>query len=61
MKTLQPGIMTLDDLAKWCAMPKGKLQNYIAWCFKWFTDVTNNVDVTDNVDHGQQCSRLNDA
>jgi uncharacterized membrane protein SirB2 len=36
-------------------MPKGELQNHIAWCFKRF------ADFTDNVDHDQYCSRLNDA
>jgi len=29
-------IKTLDDLAEWFAMPKGELQNPIAWCFKRF-------------------------
>jgi hypothetical protein len=45
----------LDYLAEWCAMPKGELQNHIAWCFKRF------ANFTDYVDHDQYCSRLNDA
>ena len=55
MKNPQPEIKTLDDLAEWCAMPKGELQNHIAWCFKRF------ADFTDYVDHDQYFSRLNDA
>jgi len=46
---------TLDDLTKWCAMPKEELQNHIAWCFERF------ADFTDYVDHDQHCSLLNDA
>ena len=30
MKILRPEIKTLDDLAGWCAMPKGELQNHFA-------------------------------
>jgi len=55
MKNPRPEIKTLDDLAEWYAMPKGELQNYIAWCFKrvaYFTDY---------VDHNQYFSRLNKA
>jgi len=55
MKNLQPDIMTLDDLAKWCGMPKGKLQNHIAWCFRKF------ADFTDYVDHDQYFIHLPDA
>ena len=55
MKTVQPEIKTLDDLADCCAMPKGELQNQIAWCFERF------ADFTDCVDHNQYFSRLNDA
>jgi len=55
MKNPQPEIKTLEDLAKWCAMPKGELQNHIAWCFKRFADFTYNVD------HDQHFSRLSDA
>ena len=55
IKNPQPEIMTLDDLAKWCAMSKGELQIHIGWCFKRF------ADITDYVDHNQYFSRLNDA
>jgi len=55
MKNPQPEIKTLDDLAKWCAMPKGELQNHIAWCSKGC------ADFTDYVDHDQYFSRLNHA
>ena len=55
MKNPQPEIKTLDDLAEWCAMPKGELQNHIAWCFKRF------ANFTDYVDHDQQFGHLNDA
>ena len=55
MTNPQPEIRTLDDLAKWCAMPKGELQNHIAWCFKRF------ANFTDYIDHDQYCSRLSDA
>jgi len=30
MKNPRPEIKTLDDLAEWCAMPKGVQQNHIA-------------------------------
>jgi hypothetical protein len=33
MKNPPTEIKCLDDLAEWCAVPKGKLQNHIAWCF----------------------------
>jgi len=55
MEHPQPEIKTLDDLAKWCAMPKGELQNHIAWCFKRF------ANFKDYVDHDQYFSCLNDA
>jgi len=55
MKNPRPEIKTLDDLAEWCAMPKGELQNHIAWYFTRF------ADFTDNVDHNQYFSHLNDA
>jgi len=53
--TPQPDIKTLDDLAKWSAMPKAELLNHIAWCFNRF------VNFTDYVDHDQYFSRLNNA
>jgi hypothetical protein len=43
MKTLQPDIKTLDNLAKWCAKSKGELQKYIAWYFKRFADFTDYI------------------
>jgi len=55
MKNPRPEIKTLYDLAEWCAMPKGELQNHIAWCFKRF------ADFTDYVNHDQYFSCLNDA
>jgi len=55
MKTPRPEIKTLDDFAELCAMPKGEVQNHIAWCFKRF------ADFTDYVNHDQYCSRLNNA
>jgi len=55
MKNLQPEIKTLDALAEWWAMPKGELQNYIAWCFIRF------ANFTDYDDHDQYCSRLQDV
>jgi len=55
MKNLRPDIKTLDDLAEWCAMPKGELQNHITWCFNKF------ADITDYVDHNQYFSCLNDG
>jgi hypothetical protein len=44
MKNPQPDIKTLDDLAEWCAMPKGKLQIHIAWYCKRFADCTGYVN-----------------
>jgi len=41
MSNPQPEIKTVDDSAKWCAMPKGELRNHIAWCFKRFADFTD--------------------
>jgi len=55
MKNPEPEIKTLADLAEWCGMPKGELQNHIAWCFKGI------ADFTDYVDHDQYFSCLNDA
>jgi len=55
MKNPQPEIKTLDDLAEWCAMPTGELQNHIACCFKRF------ADFTDYVDRDRYFCRLNDA
>jgi len=55
MRNLQPEIKTLGDLAGWCAMPKGKLQNHVAWCFKRFANFTNYVDLD------QYVGGLNDA
>jgi len=55
MKNPRPEIKTLDDLATWCAMRKGELQNHLAWCFTRF------ADFTDYVDHDQCLSRLNNA
>ena len=55
MKNPRPEIKTLDDLAEWCAMPKGVQQNHIAWCFKRFSNLT------DYVNHDQYMSRLNDG
>jgi len=55
MKTQRPEIKTVDDLAEWCAMPKGVLQNHIAWCFKRF------AYFTDYIDHDQYFSRLHAA
>jgi len=40
-----PEIETLDDLAEWCAMPKGELPNHIAWCFMRFANVTDYVNL----------------
>jgi len=51
----QPDIMTLDDLAKWCAMPTGELQNHIAWCLKTLDNFT------DYVNHDHYFSHPNDA
>jgi len=55
MQNPQPEIKTVDDLAEWCAMPKGEHQNHIAWCIKRF------ADLTDYVDHDQYFRCLNDA
>jgi len=55
MKNPGPEVKTLDNLAVWCAMPTGELQNQIAWGFKRF------ADFTDYVDHDQYFSRLKDA
>jgi len=52
-KNPPPEINILDALAKWCAMPKGELQNHIAWCFKIF------ADLIDYIDHDQYFSHLN--
>jgi hypothetical protein len=43
-KNPQQEIKTIDDLAKWCAMRKGELQNHIGWCIKRFADFTDHVD-----------------
>jgi len=51
MKNPWPGIKTLEDLAKWCAMRKGGLQNHIAWCFTRFADFTDDVDHDQYVRH----------
>jgi hypothetical protein len=50
-----PEIKTLDDFAKWCAMPEVELQNHITSCFKRF------ADLTDYIDHDQYFGRLNAA
>ena len=55
MEDQRPEIKTLADLAGWCAMPKGELQNHIAWCFKRF------ANFTDYVDHDQYFSSLNNG
>jgi hypothetical protein len=55
MKDPWSEIKTLDDLAEWCAMLKGELQNQIAWCFKRF------ADFTDYINHDQYLSHLKDA
>jgi hypothetical protein len=46
---------THDDLAKWCAMPKGELQNHIPWCIKKF------ATFTDSIDNNQYFGHLNEA
>jgi len=53
MENPRPEIKTLDYLAGWCAMPKGELQNHIAWCFKRFADFTHSIN------HVQYFSHLN--
>ena len=55
MKHPRPEIKTLDDLAKWCAMPHGELLNHIAWWFKRF------ANLTDYVNQDRYFSHLNDA
>jgi len=55
MKNPRPEIKTLDDLVELCAMPKGELQNHIAWCLKRFANFTNYVD------HDHYFSHLNHA
>jgi hypothetical protein len=54
MQNPRPEMKTLDDMAKWCPIPKGELQNHIAWFVKRF------ADFTEYVDHDQYFSRLND-
>jgi len=44
MKNTKAEINTLDDLAEWCAMPKGDLQNHFDWCIERFADFTDYVD-----------------
>jgi len=39
-----PEIMTHNDLAKGCRMPKPELQNHIAWCFNRFANFTDYID-----------------
>jgi hypothetical protein len=53
MKNPRPEIMTLDDLAQCCAIPKWELQNPIGWGFRRY------ADFTDYVDHYQYFSSLN--
>jgi hypothetical protein len=55
IKNLRPEIKTLDDFAKWCAKPKGELQNLIAWRIKRF------ADFTEYVHHDQYFCSLHDA
>jgi len=55
MNNPQPEIKTVDDLAEWCAMPEGELQNHIDCCFK------RCAHFTDYIDQVQYFSRLNDA
>jgi hypothetical protein len=55
MKNARPEIKTLQDLAEWCAMPNGELQNQITWVFKRF------ANLTDYIKHNWYCSHLNDA
>jgi len=40
-KNPQPEIKTLDDMVKWCARPKGELQNHIAWCVMRYANFTD--------------------
>jgi len=55
MKNVPPEFKTLDGLAEWCAMPKGELQNHIAWCCKRF------ANFTDCINHNQYFCHLNNA
>jgi len=55
MNKPQPEIKTICALAKWCAMPKGELQNQIDWCFKIC------ANFTDYIDRDQYVSHFNDA
>ena len=55
MNNPRPEIKTIDDLAKWCAMFKGELQNHIACCLKRF------ANFTDFIDNDQYFSHLNNA
>jgi len=55
MKNQRPEIKIINDFAEWCAIPKGELQNHIAWCVKRF------ADFTEYVNHDQYVSHLNDA
>lgn len=43
MNNLQPEIETLTDLAKWCVIEQGELQNHIDWSFNGFADFTDYV------------------
>ena len=55
MNNQWPEITILNDLAKWCAMPNGELENHIDWCLKRF------ADYTDYVDHDLYSSHSNNA
>jgi len=55
MENPSPDIKNHDDLAEWCAMSRGELQNWIAWCFERFADFTGHAD------HDQDFSHLNHA
>jgi len=55
MKNPLPEIKTFDNLAKCCAIPKGELQNHIAWCCIRF------ADFADYGDQDQYFGRLNDT
>ena len=55
MKNLELDIRTLNDLAEWWGMPKGELQNNIAWCLNRY------ADFTDYVNHNQYSSHLNNG
>jgi len=55
INNLQQEIITFDDLAVQCAMPKGDLQNHITWCIKRF------ASFTDYINHGQYFSRFKNA